>query len=113
LSTHVRLCLPSGRFPSGLPTSVLYAFVLHAQHWPDHSNYTWRRVQIMKLLIMQFSPTSVEIYFLKYFQFLAVTFSKFRFFSVYTIFQKSWRGGRCLAYSCRPPIKLFLLQDRI
>jgi hypothetical protein len=24
----------------------------------DHSNYTWRRVQVMKLLIMQFSPTS-------------------------------------------------------
>jgi hypothetical protein len=24
--------------------------------WLDH--YTWRRVQIMKLLIMQFSPTS-------------------------------------------------------
>jgi hypothetical protein len=25
--------------------------------WFDHSNYTWRRVQVMKL-IMQFSPTS-------------------------------------------------------
>jgi hypothetical protein len=24
----------------------------------DHSNYAWRRVQVMKLLIMQFSPTS-------------------------------------------------------
>jgi hypothetical protein len=24
----------------------------------DHSNYTWRRVQVMKLLIMQFFPTS-------------------------------------------------------
>jgi hypothetical protein len=24
----------------------------------DHSNYTWRRVQVMKLLIMQFSPMS-------------------------------------------------------
>jgi hypothetical protein len=23
----------------------------------DHSNYTWRRVQVVKLLIMQFSPT--------------------------------------------------------
>jgi hypothetical protein len=23
--------------------------------WPDHSNYTWRRVQVMKLHIMQFS----------------------------------------------------------
>jgi hypothetical protein len=27
-------------------------------HWLDHSNYTWRTVQVMKLLIMQFSPTS-------------------------------------------------------
>jgi hypothetical protein len=26
--------------------------------WIDHCNYTWRRVQVMKLLIMQFSPTS-------------------------------------------------------
>jgi hypothetical protein len=26
--------------------------------WLDHSNYTWRRVQVMKLLIMQLSPTS-------------------------------------------------------
>jgi hypothetical protein len=26
--------------------------------WLDHSNYTWRRVQVMKLLIMQFSPAS-------------------------------------------------------
>jgi hypothetical protein len=26
--------------------------------WLDHSNYTWRRVQLMKLLIMQFSLTS-------------------------------------------------------
>jgi hypothetical protein len=24
----------------------------------DHSNYTWRIVQVMKLLIVQFSPTS-------------------------------------------------------
>jgi hypothetical protein len=26
--------------------------------WLDHSNYTWRRVQVVKLLIMQFSPIS-------------------------------------------------------
>jgi hypothetical protein len=26
--------------------------------WLDHSNYTSRSVQIMKLIIMQFSPTS-------------------------------------------------------
>jgi hypothetical protein len=36
--------------------------VLHAlpisSPWLDHSNYIWRGVQVMKLLIMQFSPTS-------------------------------------------------------
>jgi hypothetical protein len=26
--------------------------------WPYVSNYTWWRVQVMKLLIMQFSPSS-------------------------------------------------------
>jgi hypothetical protein len=26
--------------------------------WPDHSKYTWRTLQVMKLLITQFSPTS-------------------------------------------------------
>jgi hypothetical protein len=28
--------------------------------WLDHSNYTWRRVQVMKLLTVQFSPTSIS-----------------------------------------------------
>jgi hypothetical protein len=27
LSTHLRFCLPSGLFPSGFPTNVLYAFL--------------------------------------------------------------------------------------
>jgi hypothetical protein len=31
---------------------------LSHSHWLDHSNYTWRRVQVMKLLITQFSPTT-------------------------------------------------------
>jgi hypothetical protein len=26
--------------------------------WFDHSNYTWRSVRIMKILIMQLSPAS-------------------------------------------------------
>jgi hypothetical protein len=37
-------------------------FVLHALptscSWLDHSNHTWRKVQVMKLLIMQFPSTS-------------------------------------------------------
>jgi hypothetical protein len=69
LSTHLRLGLHSGLFPSGFPTNILYVFlfstfVLHALSTSldlvqlDHSNYSWRRVQVMKLLIMQFSRTS-------------------------------------------------------
>jgi hypothetical protein len=63
LSTHLRLGLPIGLFPSGLPTNI-YAFLFsHIRatcpaHLIFHSNYTWRRVQVMKFLIMQFSPTS-------------------------------------------------------
>jgi hypothetical protein len=67
LSSHLRLDLSSSLFPSGFPTNILYAFLLsnacympYRSHppWLDHSNYTWGRVQVMKLLIMQFSPTS-------------------------------------------------------
>jgi hypothetical protein len=50
-------------FPSGFPIDVLLP---HSQHMlrPPHppqlnnSNYTWQRVQIMQLLVMQFSPPS-------------------------------------------------------
>jgi hypothetical protein len=44
------------------PTSSSPPFVLHAlpisSFWLDHSDYTWWRVQFMKLLVMQFSSTS-------------------------------------------------------
>jgi hypothetical protein len=72
LSAHLRLGLPSGLFHSGLPTKILYAFLfspIHATHTcpaPSHppsldnSNYTWQTVQVMKLIIMQFSPTSYQ-----------------------------------------------------
>jgi hypothetical protein len=35
-------------------------YMIYPSHplWLDHSNYTWRTIQVMKLLIMQFSPTS-------------------------------------------------------
>jgi hypothetical protein len=39
------------------PQFVLYALLIHPP-WLDHSNYIWRRVQVLKLLIMQFSATS-------------------------------------------------------
>jgi hypothetical protein len=71
LSTH-RLSLPSRLFPTGFPTNILYAFL--SPHlccipspfhplWLNNSNYSWRIVQVMKLLIMQFSPaSSVQIF---------------------------------------------------
>jgi hypothetical protein len=67
LSTHLLRGLRSGLFPSGLPAdSYMHSSALHSSYmplpshspWLDHSNYTWRRVQVIKLLIMQFSRTS-------------------------------------------------------
>jgi hypothetical protein len=68
LSSHRRLRLPTGLFPPGFPIRTLCAFLFspHAcympcpshPNWLDHSNYIWQRVQVMKLLITQFSPTS-------------------------------------------------------
>jgi hypothetical protein len=51
LSTHLRLGLPSGLFPSRFPLNILYAFLFpHSCYmprpshpsWLDYSNYTWR-----------------------------------------------------------------------
>jgi hypothetical protein len=37
LSTHLRLGLPSGLFPSGFPTNILYAFLVSHVRWvPCH-----------------------------------------------------------------------------
>jgi hypothetical protein len=67
LSTHLRLGLPIGLFPSGFPAkSYMHSASPHSCYmscpshptWLDHSNYIWKRAQVMKLLIMQFSLTS-------------------------------------------------------
>jgi hypothetical protein len=65
LSTHLRLGLTSGllAFP---PISYLHSSSPHSYYmsrpfqlsWRDHFNYIWRRVHVMKLLIVQISPTS-------------------------------------------------------
>jgi hypothetical protein len=76
LYTNLRLGLPSGLFPSGFPTNIIHAFLFSPNScympcpshppWLDHSNYTWRRVQITKLLVMQFSSLSRHFVSLRY-----------------------------------------------
>jgi hypothetical protein len=65
LSTYLRLGLPSGflwlshQYPICIPLRPHSCYMSCPSYslWLDHSNYTLRRVQVMKLLIMQFSPT--------------------------------------------------------
>jgi hypothetical protein len=53
-------------FPPAFPPIIYTRSSLHSSYMPlpshpprlDYSNYTWRRVQITKLLVMQFSPFS-------------------------------------------------------
>jgi hypothetical protein len=58
LSIHIHLGLPGGLFPSGFfhKNPIWVPFVLHALPISStstyYSNYTWRSVQVMKLLIM-------------------------------------------------------------
>jgi hypothetical protein len=85
LSTHLRLGLPSGLFLSGFLASNLNAFLFstHSCYMArpsrlprlDRSNYTWRRVQITKLLVMQFSPFSRYSFPLRSKIFLSTLFS--------------------------------------
>jgi hypothetical protein len=66
ISSHLRLCLPSGLFPSGSPTQILYtplpfpqpSYIPRPSHFSRfyHPHNSGWGVQIMKLLIMKFSP---------------------------------------------------------
>jgi hypothetical protein len=68
LSTHLFHWLPNGLFPPGFPSNNLHAFLfsVHATclilstHLLTlrHSNCTWQKVQVTKLLIMQPPVTS-------------------------------------------------------
>jgi hypothetical protein len=50
LSHQYSICIP--------PPCLCYMPCLSHSPWLDHSKYTWLIVQVMKLLIMQFSPPS-------------------------------------------------------
>jgi len=66
VSFLLRLGIPSGLFPSGFPTKILYisllsphtCYIPHTSHYSrfDHPYNIWRGVQIIKLIIMKFSP---------------------------------------------------------
>jgi hypothetical protein len=68
LSCYLCLCLPSGllsfclshQYPICIPRRPHSCYMPCPSHspWLDRSNYVWRRVQVMKLLIMQFPPIS-------------------------------------------------------
>jgi hypothetical protein len=72
LSNRLRLGVPSGLLPSVFPTHNLYIYIFFSSfhscyipctaHSPCfcHSNFTWRRVQFMKVLIMQSFLTSCD-----------------------------------------------------
>jgi hypothetical protein len=63
LSSHLRLGLPGGPFPTRVPARTLYGPVPHKCHlsepshssWLDHPNNVWWGVQIVTLLTVYFS----------------------------------------------------------
>jgi hypothetical protein len=74
LSSHIRLGLPNGLLPSGLPSKILS----HPSHPPgfNHPNNVRWRIQAVKFIIMQFSLWSVYFPFLSPDIFLNTPFSK-------------------------------------
>jgi hypothetical protein len=58
---HLRLGLPSGFFPSGFPLPSHSGYMPRPSHPSllDHSNYTWRRVQVMWKLLTRCSNVSL------------------------------------------------------
>jgi hypothetical protein len=80
--SHLRLGLSGGLFPSGYPTKILYIYIpllpnacsMSCQFhlpWFDYSNYIWWRVQIIKLLIIQFSPIFYGFIHFRYIYFIS------------------------------------------
>jgi hypothetical protein len=72
LSTHLPHGLPSGLFPIGFPINNLYTFLFSPIRATcpahvillDNYNFTWRRLQIIQFLFVQFSPPSRRPYIL-------------------------------------------------
>jgi hypothetical protein len=66
ISFRIHLAIPSGLFPLGFPTKILYAFVISPMRATclshiiifDHHNNVWRSVKITKFVIRQSSQAS-------------------------------------------------------
>jgi hypothetical protein len=98
LTFHLLLGHSSGLISSGLPAKNLNSFLSVCSipcpshpPWLDNSNYIWWRVQFIKLLVMQLSPSSY--YFIprrfKYYpQQLLLRYLQSMFFPTGTIVQK-------------------------
>jgi hypothetical protein len=56
-TSHIRLSIPSVVFLQEFPEHIPLLSHLCYIPCPCHSNYNWRKAQIMRNLIMQFSPT--------------------------------------------------------
>jgi hypothetical protein len=131
LSAHLRLALPSGHQPiSYMHSSSSLSFYMSCPFnpaWLDHSNYTWRRVQFMKLLIIIHDKIRklywgilAAIYF--WFLFLSMSFLKFKTEIYKTYFgcfyngaklcfspqRERIRNGRSVNWECRRRKKMCL-----
>jgi hypothetical protein len=60
-----------------IPLLTHSCYMHHPSHpsWPDHSTFTWRRVQVMKFLILQFSSITCHFISLWSKYFLNILFS--------------------------------------
>jgi hypothetical protein len=60
LFTHLCLGLPSSLFPICFTLLAHSYYIPYPSHpsWRDNSNHAWRRIKVLKLLIMRLSQTS-------------------------------------------------------
>jgi hypothetical protein len=60
--------------------------------WFDHVNYAWRRVQVMKLLIMQFSPSSCHFVSLR----SKIVSNLFKTVAQYFVWKRKWEAEQLM-----------------
>jgi hypothetical protein len=111
LTSRLRLGLPSGLFPSGVPTKIIYAilpnvcYITCPSHllWLDHSNYGWRSVQVMKLHIMLNTIISSCYYSGRNFALCSILTSYFKIAISHAKYESNLIGGNL----CVPTLVTF------